>query len=46
MPCHVSGGAMRTCVVVLASISVLSGCATLKNTPQQDDVWELSLIHI
>jgi uncharacterized protein YceK len=31
---------MRTCVIVLTAIFVLSGCAALKNTPQQDYVWD------
>jgi hypothetical protein len=35
---------MRTRRILFVAIIVLSGCATLKNTPQQDYVWEMSRV--
>jgi len=32
---------MRSSCFVILLLAVLAGCATLKNTPQQDYVWEM-----
>ena len=35
---------MRTCCLLIVIASIITGCAALKNTPQQDYVWEIGRI--